>query len=119
MGIAHRRDNGNKLRALCTKCDRYLSKVTLSYEDGQEERPYSENSFIIIRKPTGSKFHILKTLKANYFDDVADILLYVLTEIGSGYYNLVEYNPLTSSYKTIYTGFLDPNNVTLKKAYTG
>ena len=119
MGIAHRRDNGGKLRALCTKCNRYLSKVSLSYEEGQEEKPFSEKSFIVIRKPNGSKFQILKTLKANYFIDLADILLFILTEIGSGYYNLVEYNPITNSYKVIYTGFLDPNKVTIKKAYSG
>lgn len=119
MGIAQRRANGDKLRAVCTKCDRYLSKVTLSYEEGQEERPFSEKSFIVVRKPSGSQFQILKTLKANYFADLADILLFVLTEIGSGYYNLVEYNPQTNSYKIIYTGFLDPNKVTLKKTYSG
>ena len=80
MGIAHRRDNGSNLRAVCTKCGRYLQKVSLSYEEGQEEHPYSKQSFIVIRKPNGKKFIILKTLKASFFDDLADILLYVLTE---------------------------------------
>ncbi len=118
MGIAHRRNNG-KLRPLCIKCNRFLNKVTLSYEEGQNEKKFSEKSFIVIRKPIGSKFKILKTLKANYFVDLADILLFILTEIGSGYYNLVEYNPITNSYKIIYTGFLDPNRVTIKKVNTG
>ena len=120
MGIAQRRDNGNKLRAVCTKCGRYQDKVTLSYEEGQNEKPYSDKSFIVIRKPNGGlKYKILKTLKANYFDDIAEILLYILTELGSGYYNLVAYDPVKNNYNSIYTGFLDPNKITLKKQLIG
>lgn len=114
MGIANRRDYQNNLKEVCTKCGRFLLKISLSYSEGQNERPFTDDSLIVVRKPNGNKFNIIRTLKASFFDDIADALLYVLTEIGSGYFNLVDYNPVTNSYKSIYTGFLEQNKICLK-----
>ncbi|HUU77551.1 MAG TPA: hypothetical protein VMX55_04345 [candidate division Zixibacteria bacterium] len=114
MGIAHRRSRLNKLVEVCTKCGHQLEKITLSYDFGQNEKPFTEQSIIVVRIPNGNKYRILKTLKASYFEDLAEILLYILTEIGTGYINLVEYNSLTQNYKSIFTDFLEPNKICLK-----
>ena len=114
MGIAHRRNHRKELIAVCTKCSTEMKKISVSYETGQNDKPFSEQSIIVVRIPNDNKYKIVRSLKSHYFDDVADILYYILSEIGSGYYNLIDYNPVTNSYRSIFTGFLQPNKVCLK-----
>lgn len=114
MGIANRRNRFNQLVEICMKCGAPLKKIALSYNKGQYEKPFVETSILVIRKPNGSKFTILRSLKASFFDDLADVLLYILLDIGSGYFDIIDYQPLTQTYKPIFKGFLQQKDIRLK-----
>ena len=114
MGISHRRNRLNQLEEICTKCGNKLEKIALSYNLGQNYRPFTKKSLIVVRMSNSNGYRILKTLKAGYFEDLAEILLFVVTEIGTGYFNLVNYDPLTLRYKVIYSDFLDAKNICLR-----
>ncbi|MHA1211963.1 MAG: hypothetical protein ACTSSH_05830 [Candidatus Heimdallarchaeota archaeon] len=114
MGLAYRRFRDGSMQPICTKCGQPVEKITLSYQEGQDYKPFSGTSIIVIRKPNGSKYHILQTIKGSYFKDLAEVLLYVLYTFGPDMYDIVNYNTLTKNYSSIFTGVLVEENVAVK-----
>ena len=114
MGLAYRRGRDGSMQPVCTKCGRIVEKIELSYQDGQNERPFSNNSLLIIRKPNGVKYDILQTVKGSFFKDLAELLLYILYKLGSERYDIINYDTLTKKYNQIYIGEIQSQKVRIK-----
>jgi len=112
--LAFSRTPQGVLKPICTKCGRYLQSIELSYEEGQNNRPFSGDSIIIVRKTNGTGFSILQSLKGAYFKDLAEIFLYLLYVLGPDKYNIVNYNPMTKQFNEIFNGELTEEKVTLR-----
>ncbi|NHK31700.1 MAG: hypothetical protein FK730_10135 [Asgard group archaeon] len=114
LGLAYRRHKNGKMRATCTKCGNFVERIELSYQEGQDHKPFNANSLLVIRKENGTKFDILQTLKGAYFKDLAEVLLYILYQFGPNNYNIINYNTLTKNYHVIYTGVVLEEKVAVK-----
>ncbi|MHA1504855.1 MAG: hypothetical protein ACTSPT_06660 [Candidatus Heimdallarchaeota archaeon] len=114
MGLAYRRNSNNKLKTVCTKCGRYLEKIYLSYSADEPVKSFNSNSLLFIRKPNGTKFKIIQTVKGAYFRDLAEVLLYVLYNLDTDHYNIVSYDTLTRTYKVIFDGVIEEENIKIK-----
>ena len=114
MGLAYRRNSNNQLKTVCTKCGQYLSRIFLSYNIEEDIKSFNGNSLLFIRKPQGNKYSIIQTVKGSYFRDLAEVLLYVLYELDSDFYNIVSYDTLTREYKVIYEGHVIEENIRIK-----
>ncbi|MHA1366866.1 MAG: hypothetical protein ACTSP5_10710 [Candidatus Heimdallarchaeota archaeon] len=101
MGLAYRRNSNNKLKTVCTKCGRYLEKIYLSYSADEPVKSFNGNSLLFIRKPNGTKF-------------LAEVLLYVLYNLDTDHYNIVSYDTLTRTYKVIFDGVIEEENIQIK-----
>ncbi len=113
-GLAFTRTNAGDLKPICTKCGRYLQTVELSYEVGQDERPFSSANILIIRKENGSGYTILQGVKGAYFKDLAEVFLYILFTFGADEYNIVNYNSTTKQFNEIFNGELFEDKVVLR-----
>ncbi|NHJ85922.1 MAG: hypothetical protein FK734_10700 [Asgard group archaeon] len=102
------------MQPICSKCGRFIEKITLSYQDGQDVKPFNGSSILVIRKPNSGKYHILQTVKGSYFSDLAEVLLYVLYTFGSDIYDIVNYDTLTKQYFRIYFDRIIEEKVAIK-----
>ena len=114
MGLAYQRNSENKLKSICTKCGRYLVRIYLSYDIDEPVKTFDGNSLLFIRKPNGTKFNIIQTVKGSYFRDLAEVLLYVLYTLDTDHYNIVSYDTLTRTYKVIFEGQIIEENIKIK-----
>lgn len=110
-GVGFRINNQKELKAVCTNCRRDLVEVSLRYIDERENRPFNDESLIIIRQPFMNQFNILKVLKSNFFDDLAEILLYTFFLNGEGEYNIVNYQKKQNNYQVIFSGLISLNKI--------
>ncbi|MHA1125884.1 MAG: hypothetical protein ACTSO7_00120 [Candidatus Heimdallarchaeota archaeon] len=114
MGLAYRRNSNNKLKSVCTKCGRYLEKIYMSYSVDEPVKSFNGNSLLFIRKPNGEKFKIIQTVKGSYFRDLAEVLLYVLYNLDTDHYNIVNYDILSRTYKVIFDGQIEEEKIKIK-----
>ena len=114
MGLAYRRNSDNKLKAVCTKCGRYLERIYLSYNVHEDVKSFNGSSLLFIRKPRGKKYSIIQTVKGSYFKDLAEVLLYVLYTLDADHYNIVSYDTLTREYKVVFDGLVFEENIRIK-----
>ncbi|MBN1329640.1 MAG: hypothetical protein JXA54_09220 [Candidatus Heimdallarchaeota archaeon] len=114
MGLAFKRYRDNSVKPICSRCGKFIEKIELSYQDGQDVKPFNGSSILVIRKPNGDKYHILQTIKGSYFTDLAEVLLYVLYTFGFVTYDIVNYNALTKQYNRIYFDRILEEKVAIK-----
>ncbi len=114
MGLTYRRFRDGNLKPVCSKCGRFVEKIVLSYQEGQNEKPFSSSSLLIIRRPNGVKYDILQTVKGSYFKDLAEVLLYILYNLGTEKYDIINYDTMTKKYNQIFTGEILPQKVAVK-----
>ncbi|MHA1123325.1 MAG: hypothetical protein ACTSPC_11070 [Candidatus Heimdallarchaeota archaeon] len=114
MGLAYRKFRGGKLRPACTKCGRFVDKIELSYIEGQEIKPFTNDSLLFIRQPNGKQYDVLQTVKGSYFKDLSEVLLYILYTLGPENYDIVNFDTLTKNYDTIFNGKIEVHKIAIK-----
>ncbi|HUT82090.1 MAG TPA: hypothetical protein VMZ29_12890 [Candidatus Bathyarchaeia archaeon] len=114
MGLAFKRNRDNSMQPICTRCGRFIEKIELSYQEGQDVKPFNGSSILVIRKPNGEKYHILQTIKGSYFKDLAEVLLYILYTFGPETYDIINYDILTKQYYCIFYDKIIEEKIAIK-----
>ncbi|MEA2071880.1 MAG: hypothetical protein U9O98_11405 [Asgard group archaeon] len=112
-GVGFRMVKG-KLRPFCPRCERELAKIHLRYDEGKDHRPFEDDILLIVRIPLKSRFDITKVLRGDFFEDLADVLLYIYFNEGEGEYNIVRYDKKRNQYSVIFSGYITSEKVILE-----
>lgn len=116
-GVGFRMKRG-KLRPYCPRCERELAKIKLSYMEGKGYKPFDDEILLVVRIPLLSRFDISKVLRASFFKDLSEILLYIYFNEGEGQYNIVRYRKSNNEYAVIFSGKITSEKIEIEVAET-
>ncbi|MBD3191350.1 MAG: hypothetical protein GF308_11935 [Candidatus Heimdallarchaeota archaeon] len=116
-GVGFRMKRG-ELKPYCPRCERELAKIKLSYSEGYEYKPFDDEILLVVRIPLRSRFDIAKVLRASFFKDLSEILLYIYFSEGEGQYNIVRYRKSNNEYAVVFSGRISSEKIEIKVAET-
>jgi len=103
-----------ELKPFCPRCDRELGQIMLRYSQGKDFRPFDDDILLVVRIPLQSRFDITKVLRGSYFEDLAEVLLYIYFNEGEGEYNIVRYRKSDNQYSVIFSGRITANDIEIE-----
>jgi hypothetical protein len=103
-----------QLKPFCPRCDRQLGQIILRYNQGKNFRPFEDDILLVVRIPLQSRFDITKVLRGSYFNDLAEVLLYIYFNEGEGEFNIVRYRKVDNQYSVIFSGRISAEDIEIE-----